>query len=167
MNMPKTLQRHHEILRIIREESVSSQQEIVDLLARKGLAVTQPTLSRDLRELGVVKTPEGYLLPDELGGSLAHFAPRQSRQDRFESTVRDLVVSAVVSGTTVVLRTPPAEAQPVARAIDEADIPTVAGSIGGDDTIFVAMTSGKAARDFARRITSISSATSGRRRTHA
>jgi transcriptional regulator of arginine metabolism len=167
MNMSKALQRHNEITRIIREGSVSSQQEIVDLLARKGLAVTQPTLSRDLRELGVAKTPEGYVLPDEIVGSVAHFAPRQSRQDRFESTVRELVVSAVVSGTIVVLRTPPAEAQPVARAIDEADISAVAGSIGGDDTIFVAMTSAKAARDFTRRINSIVSATSRRRRTHA
>lgn len=163
--MSLTLQRREEILRIIRDETVTSQQEILDLLARNGFDATQPTLSRDLRELGVAKTPEGYVVPEEITGTVSQFSPRQSREERFESVVSDLVISAVVSGTLVILRTPPAEAQPVARAIDEAQLDGVAGSLGGDDTIFVAMTSVNAARAFVSRVTSVLSRPSRHRRT--
>lgn len=161
--MSTTLQRREEILRIIREETASSQNEILDHLIESGHKITQPTLSRDLREMGVAKTPEGYVLPGELASG-SPFAPRYSREERFESLVHDLVISAVVSGSMVILRTPPAEAQPVARAIDEAKIPDVAGSIGGDDTIFVATNSAASARSLAKRITSILSSTSRHRR---
>lgn len=168
MNMhPSNLQRREEILRIIREETVSSQQEILDLLESRGFEITQPTLSRDLRELGVAKTPEGYVVPGEISGAVTPFTPRVSREERFESTVQDLVISAVVSGSMVVLRTPPAEAQPVARAVDEAKMQEVAGSIGGDDTVFVAMTSAAAARSFEKRIMSILSPASRPRRSRA
>lgn len=164
--MSTTLQRHEEILRIIRDETVSSQQEILDRLTAGGHEITQPTLSRDLRELGVAKGPDGYILPGELAAG-SPTAPRQSREERLESTILSHVFSAVVCGTMVVLRTPPAEAQPVARAIDEAQIPEIAGSIGGDDTIFVATTSAGAARAFAKRISSILSPTSRPRRTRS
>lgn len=160
--MSTTLQRREEILRIIREETASSQHEILEHLIESGHRITQPTLSRDLREMGVAKTPDGYVLPGELSGGSPS---RYSREERFEALVHDLVISAVVSGSMVVLRTPPAEAQPVARAIDEAKIPDIAGSIGGDDTIFIATTSAAAARSLAKRITTILSSTSRHRRT--
>lgn len=162
--MPTALQRHEEILRIIRDEMVSSQQEILDRLTAQGHDITQPTLSRDLRELGVAKGPDGYLLPDEVVSGSSR-TPRQAREERMEAALLSHVTSAVVSGSMVVIRTPPAEAQPVARAIDEAQIPEIAGSIGGDDTIFVATTSASAARAFAKRISSILSSTSRPRRT--
>ena len=165
--MPSTtLRRRDEIARIIRDEAPSSQQEILVLLRRKGLRVTQPTLSRDLREMGVIKAPDGYRLSDDPAGAVATFAPRESREDRFTSAVRQLVVSVAISGTLVILRTPPAEAQPVARAIDEADIDGVAGSLGGDDTVFVATTSARAARTLHERILSLL-APASRRRTRA
>ncbi len=145
-------QRREQILRIIREESVSSQQSILERLAELGHRVTQPTLSRDLREMGVAKTPEGYVLPGEVGSG---FAPLEAREERFAHLIRERVVEAVVSGTLVVLRTSPAEAGPVARAIDEAEIEGVAGTIGGEDTVFVATASEAAAEAFAKRVGSI------------
>ena len=164
--MPTGLQRRDEIVRIIRNGSVFSQDELQSLLGRRGFRVTQPTLSRDLRDLGVAKTPSGYALPEELGPTMpAHFAPKESREAKLDSALRELVLTATTCGSLVVLRTPPAEAQPVARAIDEAELDGVAGTLGGDDTVFVAFASTRAAASFARHVASLLSPAPRRRRT--
>ncbi|MGK2856170.1 MAG: arginine repressor [Thermoanaerobaculia bacterium] len=160
--MSTSPQRRDEIVRIIRNGSVSSQEDLLTILAKRGIRVAQPTLSRDLRELGVVKTPEGYALAEMFAGAM--LAPRGTREDKLDSAIRELVLTATLSGTMVVLRTPPAEAQPVARAIDEADLDGVAGTLGGDDTVFVAMTSASAARAFERRVRALTSPAAPRRR---
>jgi transcriptional regulator of arginine metabolism len=160
--------RRDEIARVIRAASVSSQEELQEILAKRGFEVTQPTLSRDLRELGVVKTPSGYALADTLAGvEPFRLAARASRESRFDSVIADLVVSAAVSGTLVVLRTPAAEAQPVARVIDEAPPEGVLGTLGGDDTVFVATSSASAATRLAKRINSLIGASPVRRRPRA
>lgn len=163
--MSKARKRREEVERIIRDETVQSQQELLELLRGAGFEVTQPTLSRDLRELGVAKTPEGYVLPGDVAGSISPFVPRTSLEERFEAVVASSVLSAAVSGTMVVVRTPPAEAHPVARAIDEAQLDGVAGSIAGDDTVFIAMTSKGEAGRFAARLTRTIPGASTRRRT--
>ncbi len=166
--MSSTARRRDEIARIIRGESIASQEELQDSLAKKGIDVTQSTLSRDLREIGVVKTSQGYALAEQLAG-VAPFRlkPRKSRENRFDSVIADLVLSANVSGTLVVLRTPTAEAQPVARAIDEAPPEGVLGTLGGDDTVFVATTSTRRATSLARHINSLIGASPARRRPRA
>lgn len=151
--MHSTIQRRDEIARIIRETSSTSQQEILDLLGARGFEITQPTLSRDLRELGAIKSPDGYVLPDSLlGATVAQFTPRESREERFDAAVQTLVISAIPAGNLIVLRTPPAEAQPLARAIDDAALDGIVGSIGGDDTVFVATVSARTARALSDRI---------------
>jgi transcriptional regulator of arginine metabolism len=160
--------RRDEIVRVIRDASVSSQEELQEILAKKGHKVTQPTLSRDLRELGVIKTPSGYALAEEIAGvEPFRLAPRESRANRFDSVLSTLVISAAVSGTLVILRTPPAEAQPVARVIDEAPPEGVLGTLGGDDTVFVATASTRTAQSLARRINSLIGASPSRRRPRA
>ena len=161
--MVSSPQRRDEIVRIIRNGPVSSQEDLLARLAKRGIRVAQPTLSRDLRELGVVKTPEGYALAEAFAGAM--LAPREMREDKLDAAIRDFVLTATLSGTLVVLRTPPAEAQPVARAIDEADLADVAGTLGGDDTVFVALTSTRAARAFERRVRALTSPAPSRRRT--
>lgn len=160
--------RRDEIARVIRGGSISSQEDLQEILAKKGIEVTQPTLSRDLRELGVIKTPAGYALAEELAGvEPFRLSPRESRESRFDTVIAELVISAGVSGTLVVLRTPPAEAQPVARVIDEAPPEGVLGTLGGDDTVFVATTSARKATSLARRIDSLIGASPARRRPRA
>ncbi|MBI2212623.1 MAG: arginine repressor [Acidobacteria bacterium] len=161
--MTTSPQRRDEIIRVIRNGVVSSQEELLAKLAKRGIRVAQPTLSRDLRELGVVKTPDGYAIAETLTAAL--LAPKERREDKLDSTIHGLVLTATLSGTIVVLRTPPAQAQPVARAIDEADLPDVAGTLGGDDTVFVAMTSTSAAHAFERRVRALTSPAPSRRRT--
>ena len=134
---------------MVRETQVRSQDELISLLRRRGFRVTQPTLSRDLKELGLAKTPAGYVTPADLSALSAaglSFSTAPSREEKMKQSVRDFVLSVTSAGSLVILRTPPAAAQPVARAIDDAEPQSVVGTIAGDDTIFIASSSSAAAR---------------------
>ena len=136
-------------------------------LRKSGFRVTQPTLSRDMRELGLAKTPAGYVVPGEVtapGANVATFAPRESRQGRLDMLIRDSVLFAEAAGNLVVIKTPAAAAQPVASAIDSADVEDLLGTVGGDDTIFVAFRTPAAAEAFARRVHQIAGFPPSRRR---
>jgi transcriptional regulator of arginine metabolism len=147
------LRRRDEILRIVGDQSVHSQDELLALLKKRGFRVTQPTLSRDLRELGVAKSPNGYVTRDAFaGGAVVAFAPRDVAESRLDQAVAEYVTGADTAGNLVVIRTPAASAQPVASAIDAASIDGVLGTIGGDDTIFVAFRTPSAASAFAERL---------------
>ena len=148
------MRRREEILRIVRSTAVHSQDELLAALRKHRFDVTQPTLSRDLRELGLVKTPNGDVSPEALA-PVATFMPRETREHRFEQLVRDTVIFAEAAVNMVVLKTPPAAAQPLASAIDAAPIEDFLGNIGGDDTIFVAFRTPTAAVAFARRVQEI------------
>lgn len=145
------LRRRDEILRLVRERAVRSQEELAGLLRARGFRVAQPTLSRDVRDLGLAKTATGYVLPASVGPGAEAGVPASGGQ-RVEKAVRDSVLSAVPAGSLVVLKTPPAQAHPVARALDEDPMPGVAGTIAGDDTIFVATTGAAAATSLAGRL---------------
>ncbi|HEY3054482.1 MAG TPA: arginine repressor [Thermoanaerobaculia bacterium] len=156
--------RKEEILRIVREATVHSQDEILSALRKRGFKVTQPTLSRDVRDLGLAKTPSGYIVPGEVVAPVITFTPREVRETHLEHLVRDSVLSAEAALNLVVIKTPAAAAQPVASAIDSADIEDALGTVGGDDTIFVAFRSSTAAAAFARRLQQLAGLTPERRR---
>lgn len=128
--MSATSARRRLIRSIISERPVSSQAELVGLLAQRGHEVTQATVSRDLSEIGAVKIgPEGYQVgvadePDEAVLALSR-------------SLDEFVESIASSGKLVVLRTPPGAAQVVAAAIDRAGLDGVIGTVAGDDTILV------------------------------
>ena len=154
--------RRHEVIRnIVRGERVRSQGELARLLRQRGIAVAQPTLSRDVRELRLAKTPDGYTDPAESAAPAAPAttAPRATRLGR---TLRAFVVSIEPAASLLVIKTPPAAAQPVARALDEARPAGLVGTIAGDDTVFVATPSERAARDLGRRLAALA-ATSEKR----
>jgi len=156
------LRRRDEMLRIIREARVRSQDELQRLLRHRGYPAAQPTVSRDLRELGVAKGPAGYVLPTPAPASPAAglrpsggSAPAAHGEEKLSRAVREFVLSVEPAGSLVVLRTPPADAPPVARAIDEASLPEIVGTISGDDTIFLAARSASAAAALTRRLRSL------------
>jgi len=136
-------------LRLIRSGPVRSQEHLRHLLRQRGFVVAQPTLSRDVRELGLAKTPRGYVAPAE---AVAQFAPAAMRQSKLDRALRGFALSVQAAGALVVVKTPPAAAQPVARALDEAPLAGVVGTIAGDDTVFVATPNERAARALARRL---------------
>ena len=159
------LRRREEILRIVRQTPVHSQDELLAELRRHGIQVTQPTLSRDLRELGLVKTPAGYVSPEAIA-PVAAFPP--AREHRLDQLLRESVTFAEAAMNMVVIKTPPAAAQPLASALDAAPVEDMLGTIGGDDTIFVAFRTSTAAASFARRVHEIAPGlTPVRRRTRA
>ncbi len=140
------LRRRDEILRVIRDGAVHSQEELQQRLARRGIEVAQPTLSRDLKDLGLAKTAAGYVVPGD-----ASEPERASRaREKLDRALREWLLESTAAGTLVVLKTPPAAAHHVARAVDEAGLDGVVGSVAGDDTIFLATSSAAAAARLAR-----------------
>ena len=118
--------RHGQILKVIRAKQVHTQDELARELHRSGLPATQVTLSRDIRELRLVKTPEGYreMMPEEAGPS-------------FETLATEFLHDVRSAQNLVVLRTSPGHANSVAVALDSEEWPEVVGTIAGDDTILV------------------------------
>ncbi|MEA3016201.1 MAG: transcriptional regulator of arginine metabolism [Sphingomonadales bacterium] len=131
--------RQKAIAELIRGEPLASQEEVTARLAALGYAVTQATVSRDLDQLGAVKVKRGgilsYSLPDQLGESDWAAA-------RLGRIFADWVQSVEAAGNLVVLRTPPGSAHLVGLALDQAKLEEVAGTICGDDTLFVALRDG-------------------------
>jgi transcriptional regulator of arginine metabolism len=126
--------RQQRIVDLVRRKQVRSQTELAELLAEKGLVVTQATLSRDLEELGATKVRR----PGNNGLVYAVDPDRgQVEGDRFARTLADLLVSAEPSANLVVLRTPPGGAHLLASALDRAGLPNVVGTVAGDDTVLV------------------------------
>jgi transcriptional regulator of arginine metabolism len=123
------LSRQNVIRELVEQRPVSSQDELRRLLARRGHAVTQATLSRDIRELALVKTAEGYAW---MGG-----ADEDYSLPSLERLVREFVFKVTSAQNIVVLDTSAGSAQPVAAALDAEEWPEVVGTVGGDDTIFI------------------------------
>jgi len=116
------------LAKIIREQVVGRQSELVAMLRKYGHVATQSSVSRDLRELGVAKLGDRYVLPE----------PPEAPKNDF-STLKQFVSALLTAGTNLtVLKTTIGSAQSVAVAIDTARWPEVVGTISGDDTIFIA-----------------------------
>ena len=136
--MTSKAQRQRMIADWLRGHRVGSQEEIVARLSLSGIPATQATVSRDLLELGAVKVKRDgsirYVLPDQLDSGHA-----AAKLDRLLAEWVDAIIPA---GNLLVLKTPPGSANLVANALDAAGLDEVAGTIAGDDTIFVALTEG-------------------------
>ncbi len=128
-------QRQHKIARLIEDQAVSSQSQLVELLASDGVIATQATVSRDLEELGAVKVR----IP---GGTVAYAIPEHAKEraapdDHLRRVMGEFVVEVAHSGNLVVLRTPPGSAHVVASAIDRAGLSDALGTVAGDDTLII------------------------------
>jgi transcriptional regulator of arginine metabolism len=137
-----TVARREALRRIINDTAVGRQADLVRLLARAGHRATQSSISRDLRELGVAKQGDRYVIPDES-------APARDRFSAVAGFVRE--VRPAGSSLTVV-RTTAGAAQSVAIVLDRAQWPEVVGTISGDDTIFVATENSTAQRRLLARL---------------
>ena len=133
-------QRQYRVSRLLAEHSVTSQGQLVDLLAAEGIAATQATVSRDLEDLGAIKVRVG-------GGESAYAIPelpsqQRAPEDHLRRVFSEWVVEVAHSGNLVVLRTPPGSAHVVASALDRSDLPGVLGTVAGDDTLVVIVAEG-------------------------
>jgi transcriptional regulator of arginine metabolism len=124
-------ERRAAILELLTSGTVATQQALVRALTARGLKVTQSSVSRDLRDIGAVKTAEGYSMPA---------VDRDAEQEL--AAVAPLVRSTSAAGAhLLVIKTATGAAQRVALALDRSGWPEIVGNIGGDDTVFVATTS--------------------------
>ncbi|MFZ0707540.1 MAG: ArgR family transcriptional regulator [Candidatus Korobacteraceae bacterium] len=138
------LSRHAAIREVVEDHEVHNQDEMRRKLYRQGHRVTQATLSRDINELRLLKTPEGYKLPQ--GDTEDAFLPSVER------LIREFVYNAVTAQNLVVVKTSAGSAQPVSAAIDAEEWDEVVGTIGGDDTILVIAPDARQAEKVAARI---------------
>jgi transcriptional regulator of arginine metabolism len=137
----------------------SSQEELAKALARAGVSVTQATLSRDLRSLGVLKRP------DALGKTVYELPVHANETLDRERQLLDLktfVNQVRLAQNLVVVRTPPGHANGVARAIDLANFESNLGSVAGDDTVLVVMEDVAAARRLKRHLDSLATTGAGK-----
>jgi transcriptional regulator of arginine metabolism len=139
--------RRDALKRIIRGGEVGRQAELVRLLRRAGYRVTQSSVSRDLRDLGVAKVRDRYVLAEDATAPAAEL-----------SVVAGFVQAVTAAGPHLtVVRTTIGSAQSVALAIDRARWPEVVGTLSGDDTIFVATATPRAQRSVLDRLRSLES----------
>ncbi len=129
---------------IIRGEPVASQESLSERLRAAGYDVTQATVSRDLEALGATR--------GKLGGRAAYLLPGGAGDPALDRILGEWRLAVEVAGNLIVMRTRPGSAHVVAAALDEAGMEGIAGTIAGDDTLFIAVRDGFRADDMAQRL---------------
>ncbi len=128
--------RHAKIKEIIDKNKIETQEDLAAALRNEGIEVTQATVSRDIKELMLVKVPDA-------NGHYHYAYPKEHNMlltpGRLERTFQDSIVSVKSTDNMVVVRTLPGTAQAVAYAIDYMKWPEILGTIAGDDTVFIAV----------------------------
>jgi transcriptional regulator of arginine metabolism len=140
--------RQEAILSLIRDKPIRNQNELLEALERSGVSITQSTLSRELKTLGIGKAPDGrggYRYVAGAGAGEGPLAP-----------VAAFVVSLESARNFIVVKTPPGNAMGVARAIDEVEWPEIMGTIAGDDTILIIGRSDADAQAVEKRLRAVS-----------
>lgn len=146
MSSGKTF-RQGQILRLVNGQPISSQEDLRRHLAQQKMRVTQATLSRDLQELKLVKTQEGYkpasVIPEE---------PAVLPLPPLVRALREFLLDIRPAVNLLVLKTPPSGAQPLAAAVDASKYPEIAGTIAGDDTVLIITPNRKSRESLQRKI---------------
>jgi len=152
--MSKKRDRQNAVLQLIGSRQISSQEELKQLLSTKGWLVTQATLSRDLRDLGVVRAPSDagvrYLLPE--------MVIDESKPD-LDSLLPQLFSRIDGVGELIVLHTLPSGAQPIAEAVDSQGWPEIMGTLAGENTILIVCRSAEARKVLTDRLVTLANAT--------
>jgi len=136
------ISRQEAIRDLLLSRSASTQQSLVDALNLKGFKATQSSVSRDLKEIGAIKTNDGYSLIETL-----------NKKPELEKNILTLIMSInEVGSNLLVIKTPVGTAQQVALFLDNCDWPEIVGNIGGDDTVFTAVPNKSCQRNLVNKI---------------
>jgi transcriptional regulator of arginine metabolism len=142
-------ERQGAILRLVEERNLHTQAELADALRDAGIETVQATVSRDIAQLGLVKVRNG-------DGRLIYALPGAAdlrRLDQLASALRNWATALTPTGNLLVIHTPRGFAAALADAIDDAALPDVAGTIAGDNTVFVAVREGATGAELAETFT--------------
>jgi len=145
-------QRLNVIREVLADTPMTSQDELRRKLRRRGIHVTQATLSRDMHELQLFKGPRGYSIPNGNGATHATAETEDDQQPTLKEMLDSFGLRVKQAMNQVVLSTDLGGAQPVAAALDREDWPEVAGTIAGDDTVLVICTDTRQAGEVAARL---------------
>jgi transcriptional regulator of arginine metabolism len=149
--------RQQQIRDLLATRSIGTQHELAGALRERGFRATQATVSRDVAEMGLIKVSRNgsraYALPPRAG------QPETSTDERLAMLMRDLPIDIRPAGLLLVLRAVPGSAHAIAAALDRTGWPEVAGSIAGDDTVFVACTDRAAVDRLQKRLLRLASLT--------
>ena len=144
--------RQEKILAIIAEEPIETQEQLINRLQEKGVPSTQATISRDIKQLHLVKEPYG-------GGKYRYAVSAQKAKinfaDRLQIILRESIVDVDYAQSIVVLRTLPGLANAAASAFDGMDMPTKVGTLAGDDTVLIIMRSNEAAKELCHEVSAM------------
>jgi transcriptional regulator of arginine metabolism len=139
------LYRRTQILELLRTETVATQSDLRRKLERRGIRVTQATVSRDIEELGIIKTREGYRVPNA--------APTAAPpQPTLAVILKEFLREVRLAANMVIIKTHPGNAHSVAVALDAEDWSEVMGTVAGDDTVFIATAGGHEASRLQKKI---------------
>lgn len=146
-------QRQHRVQRLLEEHAVSTQEQLVELLAVDGVVATQATVSRDLEDLGAIKVR----VP---GGETVYAVPAMPKdavapEEHLRRVCSEWVVEVSHSHNLVVLRTPPGSAHVVGSALDRAGLADVLGTVAGDDTLLLVVSESSTGQAVAHRISDL------------
>lgn len=137
--------RHNTILRIISENNIETQQQLAEMLIKEGFSATQATVSRDIKELNIIKVHDH---DEHYKYAIAKNDAQTTDSSKLHNIFRESVISVDYAVNTVVIRTLNGTASAAAAAIDSMHLPNIVGTLAGDDTIFIVMRSQVKAQDF-------------------
>ena len=141
--------RQEKIVEIVSQNEIGTQEELIDALRAAGCNVTQATVSRDIRDLKLVKIPTGH-------GEYKYLLPKQNESSSsvrfFNNALAESIVSVDYACNNVVIKTYPGLANAVATGIDALQVNDILGCVAGDDTIIMVLRNETSARDISERI---------------
>lgn len=143
-------ERHRLIESVVSRKRVGTQFELLDALGAAGCVVTQATVSRDIRELGLEKTHDPFGRPRYV---LPHVARRADPEELLNSILGQFGRNVTAAGNIVVVLSELGSAPPIARALDQLGHERIVGTLAGDDTVLVVAPSERDARALARELT--------------
>lgn len=141
--------RQAEILRIIREQDVETQEQMLNQLGRRGIRATQATISRDIKQLHLIKEPVGQ---GRYRYTVSSQRNRLNVADKLRTIFRESIISVDFAQNIVVVKTMAGLANAAAAALDGMNVPYMVGTLAGDDTAFLLMRDTESARTFCEEI---------------
>lgn len=137
--------RQNQLLQIISEECIETQEQLLERLRSRGIKSTQATISRDIKELHLIKEPAGQ---GRYRYAVSAHRVKLNFADRLRTIFRESLLSADYAQNIVVIKTMPGLAQGAASALDSMQISDMVGSLAGDDTVMIVMRDMESASDF-------------------
>ena len=144
--------RQNQLLQIINEESIETQEQLLERLQARGIKCTQATISRDIKEMHLIKEPAGQ---GKYRYAVSAHRTKLNFADKLRTIFHESIVSVDAAQNLVVIKTMPGLASAACSALDKMNIPEIVGTLAGDDTVMIIMRSNESAKELCREISTM------------